>query len=156
MKKSLPVMAVLFIAIIMAPRIYGQTDELSRMERLNAQKIAYFTQKLQLTPSEAERFWPVYNQFQKEKNTLVLDQRKSNQFFRQNIGSLSDEEIEALADGIVRSKSAEADLYRDYHEKFKEILPIKKVMVLYQAESSYMAMLLQQLRNNRSDRSRPR
>jgi hypothetical protein len=126
------------------------------MERLNAQKIAYFTQKLQLTPSEAERFWPVYNQFQKEKNTLVLDQRKSNQFFRQNIGSLSDEEIEALADGIVRSKAAEADLYRDYHEKFKEILPIKKVMVLYQAESSYMAMLLQQLRNNRSDRNRPR
>jgi len=149
MKKITLLFAASLFLFMISTRMQGQTNDLTRLERLNSQKIAYFTQKLQLTPDEAEKFWPLYNQFQKEKNALILEQRKSNQYFRQNIGALSEDEMEELADGIVQSKSAEAALYSNYHQKFKDILPIKKVMILYQTETSYMTMLLQQLRDQR-------
>jgi len=157
MKKMVRILSGSMVILMISSAVMAQTNDLSRLERLNSQKIAYFTQKLQLTPAEAEKFWPVYNQFQKEKNTLILEQRKSAQYFRQNIGIIEDDEIEELADEMVRSKAAEADLYRNYHDRFKEVLPIKKVMLLYQTENSYMAMLLQQLRNQRpATRKEPR
>ena len=37
-------------------------------DRIKAQKIAFFTEKIQLTVQEAERFWPVYNEFENDKN----------------------------------------------------------------------------------------
>ena len=33
-------------------------------EKLKAHKIAYITERLQLTPAEAEKFWPVYNELE--------------------------------------------------------------------------------------------
>jgi hypothetical protein len=35
-------------------------------EKIQTLKIAFITQKLQLTPDEAEKFWPIYNQYDNE------------------------------------------------------------------------------------------
>ena len=36
-------------------------------EMIQAKKIAFFTEYLDLTPSEAEKFWPLYNSFWKQR-----------------------------------------------------------------------------------------
>jgi len=35
-------------------------------ERLEALKIAYITKRLDLSPEEAQKFWPIYNQYAEE------------------------------------------------------------------------------------------
>ncbi|MCK7539265.1 MAG: hypothetical protein MZV63_54335 [Marinilabiliales bacterium] len=42
-------------------------------EKLTAYKIAFFTQRLDLTPAEAEKFWPLYNDYSARKNKLQAD-----------------------------------------------------------------------------------
>jgi len=42
-------------------------------ERLEAYRIGFFTKKLNLIAEEAEKFWPAYNEYQKQKNTLLSE-----------------------------------------------------------------------------------
>ncbi len=134
--------------VIFAINSAAQGYDIDKLERLNAQKIAFFTQKLQLTSDEAERFWPVYNEYQKKKNEIQLNRKKSSEYFRLNYGTMTDNEIEKVSDEYVSFNKAESDILLEYHQKFKEILPIKKVMRLYQAEVQYKGILLRQIRNS--------
>lgn len=45
------------------------------MERLEATKIAFISQKMDLNPKEAEKFWPIYNQYEKENRALLKQRR---------------------------------------------------------------------------------
>ena len=46
-----------------------------RREKFNSMKIAYFTEELELTSAEAEKFWPVYNEYEKKKSALHWERR---------------------------------------------------------------------------------
>ncbi|MDX2444591.1 MAG: hypothetical protein QNK30_12405 [Bacteroidales bacterium] len=126
----------------------SQAYDIEKLERLNSQKIAFYTQKLQLTSAEAEKFWPVYNEYQRKKNDILLEKRDTDKYLRQSFSTLTDKEIEDISDKYIAFNKAEADLLTTYHEQFKKVLPIKKVIKLYQAENQFKEMLLRQIRNN--------
>ncbi|MBL7702541.1 MAG: hypothetical protein JNM14_09835 [Ferruginibacter sp.] len=41
-------------------------DDQAKQERIKALYVAYVTQQLQLTPDEAQKFWPLHTQFENE------------------------------------------------------------------------------------------
>ena len=47
----------------------GQGAMQGEGEKLTAYKIAFFTKNLNLTPAEAEKFWPIYNQLEESPCT---------------------------------------------------------------------------------------
>jgi hypothetical protein len=47
----------------------GQETDVSRIEAL---KIAYITKKLNLSPDEAQRFWPIYNNYANEMREVAV------------------------------------------------------------------------------------
>ena len=49
----------------------AQTND--RLERIKAFKVAFITEKLELTTDEAEKFWPIYNQFEDSSNKIKSD-----------------------------------------------------------------------------------
>ena len=51
------------------------TDE--KRKEFDAQKVAFFTQELDLSPAEAAVFWPLYNEMQKKNREIEADMRKS-------------------------------------------------------------------------------
>lgn len=126
----------------------SQDMDIEKLERFNAQKIAFYTQKLNLTSAEAEKFWPIYNEYQKKKNDILLEKRDTDRYLRQSFSTLSDKEIEEISDKYIEFNKEEADLLTIYHKEFKKVLPIKKVIKLYQAENQFKEMLLRQIRNN--------
>lgn len=46
--------------------------------RIEALKIAYITKKLNLSPDEAQKFWPVYNNYANEMREVRREQRRNN------------------------------------------------------------------------------
>ncbi len=44
-----------------------------KQQDIQALKAAFITKELDLTPDEAQKFWPVYNQYEKEITTVVKD-----------------------------------------------------------------------------------
>ncbi len=114
-------------------------------EQIKAQKIAFLTNKLDLSVQEAQAFWPLYNDFEKKKDELLEAQKKLyEQFEKEN---LSDKELLELSDKFIELEVVRAKLIAEYHDKFKKVLPIRKVVVLYNSDRMFKKELLRQLKN---------
>jgi hypothetical protein len=122
-----------------------------KKEKVEAMRIAFITQKLDLSPEEAQKFWPVYNEFQKKREELQKKHRQENKSAKDNIDSLSDKQVEALVDGEMVFRQKNLDLEKEYHSKFKSVLPIKKVARLYKAEEQFTRRLLEEISGKGKD-----
>lgn len=116
-------------------------------EKIKAHKIAFLTQRLDLTPEEAQQFWPVYNEFDKKMEAL----REANKDLVHGARDeeLSEAEAEKRVDAFINFRKQETDLMVEYHEKFKQVLPASKVAKLYRSEEMFKRKLLEQLGKHR-------
>jgi len=122
------------------------------LEKLKAYKIAFFTKRLDLTPQEAEKFWPVYNEFQSRKLHLQQERVLIGKTVNVNGSTMSEKELTDLGDKWIDLEVEEAALSREFHSKVKTILPPIKVVRLYQAENQYRLQLLNELQDRRKGR----
>lgn len=118
-----------------------------RKENIESMKIAFITQKLDLTPAEAQQFWPVYNQYSDKTQELRKKRKQDHRETKQDFDLLSDKEVEQAVDNEIISRQRELDLQKEYHVKFKTVLPIKKVAKLYAAEDQFKIVLLDKLKD---------
>lgn len=137
---------IVFILLIMLvfPSIKSGAQT-TNLEKLNNYKIGFFTKKLNLTSGEAEKFWPVYNEYQGKRNLLQIEKLKINRNFNQNGNTLSDNQLEEMGDKFVDCLVQESTLAVEFHKKLKEVLSPTKVIMYYQAENQYKAQLLNEL-----------
>lgn len=121
-----------------------------RRQKIESYKIGFITEKLNLTPQEAQKFWPVYNEYQAKKQDIQKSMAEKYKDYR-----LSKEATEKQATGLIDSSlmemQANLDLTRDYYGKLKAILSPQKIVLLFNAERQFRRELLQRLadRNNR-------
>jgi hypothetical protein len=119
-----------------------------RYRQLESQRIAFITKELSLTPEEAQVFWPVYNEYNQKRNQLMIKHRV-NRAAEVNLQQLSETELNNLADSDVRNLEEMAALRREYHQRFKHILPTIKVVQLYNAERDFNRNLFNETRGER-------
>lgn len=115
-------------------------------DRIKAIKVAYITERLSLTPQEAELFWPVYNDFEKRKNEIHQNRRNLTEQFIKNQENLNDAEIIKMLDEAIKYNKAESDLVVQFDKKIREILPPAKVMKLNIAEVQFRNYLLKKFK----------
>jgi len=137
------IVIILFI-MLMFPFLRSSAQN-PNLEKLNNYKIGFFTKKLNLTSEEAEKFWPVYNDYQSQRNSIQIDKLKLNRNFNQNESSLSNSQLEEIGDKYVDCLVRESTLAVSFHKKLKEVLPPAKVIMYYQAENQYKIQLLNEL-----------
>lgn len=108
-------------------------------DRIKSEKIAFITAELDLTPEEAQVFWPVYNQIEKKANESQQAVRASYRVLLEALKSetASDKEIDKLLDDYLAAKLAQKNLGKDDVAKYRKVLPSKKVAKLYVAEEKF-------------------
>jgi len=120
-----------------------------KREQLESMRIGFITRHLSLTASEAQRFWPVYNEYQADLQRLKKSHRSTTIAAKSNFDAMSDSEIEKLIDNHIIHQQRELDIKKKHHARFKEVLPIKKVAKLYHAEEQFKRELLKRLRERK-------
>ena len=135
------VLTISSLSVSSQPGMGRRFDE--RMRAIESRRVAHITDQLSLNPKEARVFWPVYNEYLEKINKLSGSQREWLLQI-QNIGSLTDAEAANLAEREVIRLEQTAALRREYHEKLKEIIPIKKLALLYEAEQTFNRMLVRE------------
>jgi hypothetical protein len=138
------VISIIIISFFTIMKLNAQNPNL---EKLNAYKIAFFTRKLNLTSQEAEKFWPVYNEFQEKRNAIQIERQNLNRNINQNELNMSEKEMIEAGDKHIALEVQEASLAQEYHKKFREILTPAKILRLYQAENQYRLLLLNELKD---------
>ena len=66
------------------PRMQGE-DRKERKERIEVFKIQFITEKLELTPTEAESFWPVYEEYNKAVKEIAKTKSEDEILFQEAI-----------------------------------------------------------------------
>lgn len=126
-------------------------DRDEMMKKVKSAKIAFITENLNLSPDEAEVFWPVYNEMSNKREELIFnsfgpfpekDEKKE----------LTEEEAKEQMAQRFDNEEALLKLKREYHEKFLEILPATKVLMLYEVENRFRGHLIDNYRTDREGR----
>ncbi len=116
-----------------------------RMERVRAIKVAYITDKLELTTEQSAKFWPIYNRFEDERFDIV------RQYRRGNVGDPAiDESLRSVDDDIEMQEKMLA-LRKKYKDEFLKVITPKQLAALIDAEREFKRMLLQQLKERREN-----
>ena len=113
-----------------------------RMERLESAKIAFLTQRIDLSSREAEKFWPVYNQYQNELKALM--QQRKGDLQKQNQVSATDK-----IDMQLDMESKVLELKKRYTREFGKVLSPEKIVKLFQAERDFKNELIRELRERK-------
>ena len=135
-------LSIFAVSVLVAQERRGPSPEM--LEKIKTEKISFFTSKLDLTPVEAQAFWPVYNEFEKKRFEL---QRQIHQFERmpdETITNLSETEIEKMTNNYIDSFEKEALLLKEYNKQFQKILAKKKVLMLYRTENEFRSHLIRE------------
>ncbi len=126
MKKIL--LSLIFLLFAAAGLTYSQAGPGGRGgERIEALRIAFITKQLQLTPQEAEKFWPVYNIYDNDMRNTVRDHREK-----------SGSELE-LEEKIL-------NLHKKYKPDFLKVISEEKFDRLMAAERSWRELLQKEMR----------
>ncbi len=115
-------------------------------ERLEAQKIAFITKGLDLSTEEAQKFWPVYNDYQAEMKALKPD-RKS----RERAEDISSAEADKKLSEMMMAKRKALDVEEKYLAKMKTVLSSEKVLKLFHIEHRFKREMLSKLKRHRKE-----
>ena len=78
MKRILFILTIALLPLsVYAQNDPGKQQRLQRIQQIQSAKIAFFTAEIQLTPKEAEEFWPLYNEYWKERDALMRKTQKA-------------------------------------------------------------------------------
>lgn len=128
----------------------GPNKQMFNKDQIVSQKIAFFTKFLDLTPEEAQKFWPVYNACQQEMEKARKETRKSAFTLSKALkeGDKTDEEISSLAETYYGNLDRENSLQKLHYAEYQKVLPIKKAARVRLLEEQFTRNLIMQLRGN--------
>lgn len=130
----------------------GQNLE-NRVERVQALRVAYISDKLNLTPDEAQRFWPVFNQFDDKMDHLRKQKRQLLFKLRpENASKLSEKETNALMEEDDQLEQEIQNNRRMLVKNLQGVIPNQKILMLRQIEVEFKQKLLNQIKNRRDAR----
>ena len=125
------------------------TDEKRR--EFEAQKVAFFTQELDLTPSEAALFWPLFNEMRKKIEQIEGEMYQRNRALRNN-KKATDEDFRKAVIQRLSDQQAVATIKDTYIRKMLEVLPPYKIWRIEQAERKFHRQLFDKLKRESADR----
>jgi len=142
-------LTILLVVILSFPTLAQPGD---KREDIESMKIAFLTRRLNLTPEEAKKFWPVYNQFSEELKSVRETRNKAGRDVKDNFQQMTDKEIEKVVDGDISYRQQELDILKKYNAQFKQTLPMRKVALLYRAEEDFKKELLERIKERREQK----
>jgi Spy/CpxP family protein refolding chaperone len=120
-----------------------------KREKVKAFKVSFLTTELELTSTEAEKFWPIYNAYDDKQFELRHLKMKTylHKLDDDNLSSMTEKEAVAL---LSQMESTDKELYllrEKYMANLKKILSAKKILQLKKSEDDFNRKLLQQYRD---------
>lgn len=144
-KKILPI-----LLLLTSFNFYAQSERMKeKKEQVRALKIAFLTTELEMTTTESERFWPIYNRFDDKQFEIRHQKMRAymSQMGDDALNSMSDKDARLL---LTQIESTDEELFllrKKFMRDIKPVLPAVKILKLKKAEEDFNRKLLHQYRN---------
>ena len=137
---------LLLCLLASVPAVAQRGGKGGRMGQLENARIAYLTEKVALTPDQAQRFWPVYNEFTAKRRDL---HRRMRQLRTDDPDGLSDVQIKDNLSQALALRQQEVNLEKEYFDKFQKLITIRQVGKLFVAERQFTREVLRRVADRR-------
>ena len=132
-QQSIALMALLLIFSVGYSQKGTDRNRAEMKEKIQSTKIEFVKEHLALSEKENKVFIPMYKAYLEEMSNTKNNHRKS----RPDFDALSNEEVEKILMERFENRQQKLDIQKAYFEKFKSVMPAKKIAELYKAEQSF-------------------
>ena len=140
---SLTAVILLASAISASAQMNGQGDW---KQRMLSEKVAFLTIELGITPEEAQKFWPVYNQVDKERDEAMLNVFKAFKDLENGVAAgKSEKEVGKLLDTYLKAMERQREVEDNAASQYRKVLSIEKVAKLYVGEEKFRRQHIRRL-----------
>lgn len=143
MKKILT-FALIIVGFTVIAQNKNQQDAKSKLE---AARIALITDRLGLTPEQAQQFWPIYNEYAEQRRAIQQEFRESRKGL--DMENLSEEQGQAMVRARMQGKQKQLDLETRYSERLMNVINTRQLMSLKKAEDDFRGMIIRRLEQRR-------
>lgn len=135
MKKIISVVcALVLVSVVAFAQDKKQKDPEKWREKVRAEQVAMITSELDLTEAEAQAFWPVYNEVQKQRREAF---QASGEAFKALNEGIDGPDVNNLLNNYLDAKKKCEDLETEALTRYKKVLPVQKVAKLVMAEEKF-------------------
>ena len=148
--KSITLLFAFFMTMVSGLPAQQASPEKDRIkQKIRTHKIAFITDRLSLSEKEAEKFWPIYREYENEKKAL-----REERIFKNWKDEMTDQEADKMLENIMDIKSKDLEIEKKYVSKFKQVISTKKIMQLYKAERDFKSKMVEYIKGKPRKRSR--
>ncbi len=116
--------------------------------KIRAQRVAFITERLRLTPNESEKFWAIHNEYE-QKQSDIRKRFKP----KKTIADMNDAEADQFINARMDMESELLSLKRDYIRKFRDVVPARKLVVYEKADRDFKIFMLEKVRERRQQQN---
>lgn len=143
---------ILFCALISPLLGLAQNEELlttdpNARQKIESARIALISNRLGLTPEQAERFWPIYREFNMKRSEVANQFRDSRN--QMGVAENDPKRQQELIEMGLQFKQKELDLEKDYSGRILNVISAQQFLNLRNAEKEFQRMILNQLQQRR-------
>jgi len=131
--RSLRLLALLLL-VSSAAMAQGGGRKGQRLAQLENAKIAFITNRVALTQEQAQRFWPLYNEFSDKRREL---NRNGRLLRRELTEGMTDQQIRESFGQSFALRQQELNLEKEYFDKFQKVISLRQVSQLFLAERDF-------------------
>ena len=125
----------LFAFFLLLPfSVLAQSEEgenITDRKKIQAMEVAYITKELNLSPEEAEKFWPVFNKYREDVKSVLTNK--------------------AISDQLEKQQKV-LDLRKKYRTEFTRILAQERANKVFTSEDQFRQMVRREFQKRQMER----
>ena len=138
-------LVLIFFILFTVSQAMAQDSDKDKWERIKALKVAYFTQELNLTDKVAEKFWPIYNRYEKARHEL----HKREHIELENVECINETEANELLDEFLTVENEEYKIKKQLFRELREIISAKDIIKMHKLEDEFHKKLIKEYRSKK-------
>ena len=124
-----------------------QTPDPRGREKVESARIALISNRLGLTPEQAEKFWPIYREFSQKRGEMRGEFMKQQRALDPN--NPDPKKQQDLINLGLQLKQVELNLEKDYSGRILNVITAQQMLHLRRAEQDFRQLILNQLQQRR-------
>jgi len=141
-----------FIALFLTTALSLSAQDSPDKNKIKSLKIAFITERLDLSASEAEMFWPLYNTYEMKRDELRDRQHREVFDKISSVGSMSEVESRELLKKYLAIETEEEALDSNFYKQVADAISAKKTLLLFRAEHDFRRQLIRQMQQHKGSR----
>ncbi len=133
------------VMLLLFQNVDAQRNRQAVREKVESQKVAFITQKLNLTTEEAQSFWPIYNELKNEMSALRETRKDS-------LKDMSEADAKLRIQSMFDMEEKNLDIKRKYADKMEAVIGARRTFRFLRLDREFRERMIREVKERKRTR----